>query len=121
MYATPSSSRRWTQRGLADRLRRHLRETVAAEARLDGRDDALDRLERDRPLDARALEAAQQLRVLERLAAAVALDDPQRRLLVALERREARVAVEALAAPADGLAGIAHRATPARASRHRRR
>ena len=96
------------QRGLADRLRRHLREPVAAEPRLDGRDDALDRLERHRPLDAGALEAAQQLRAIERLTAAVALDDPQRRLLEALERREARVAVEALAATADGLARVAH-------------
>src|SRR5205823_307343 len=95
------------QRGLADRLGRHLAEAVAAEARLDGRDDAFDRLERDRPLDARALEAAQQLRALERLAARVPLHDPQGRLLEALERGEAPVALEALAATADGLARVA--------------
>ena len=108
MYATPSSSRRWSSAASPIASDGDLRETVAAEPRLDGRDDALDQLERDRALDARALEAAQQLRAVERLPAAVALDDPQRRLLDALERREARVAVEALATAADGLAGIAH-------------
>ena len=108
MYATPSSSRRWSSAASPIASDGDLREPVAAEPRLDGRDDALDQLERDRALDARALESAQQLGAVERLTAAVALDDPQRRLLEALERREARVAVEALATPADGLARIAH-------------
>ena len=108
MYATPSSSRRWSSAASPIASDGDLREPVAAEPRLDGRDDALDQLQRDRALDARALEAAQQLGAVERLPAAVALDDPQRRLLEALEGREARVAVEALATPANGLAGIAH-------------
>ena len=108
MYATPSSSRRWSSAASPIASDGDLREAVAAEPRLDGRDDALDQLQRDRALDARALEAAQELGAVERLPAAVALDDPQRRLLEALEGREARVAVEALATPADGLAGIAH-------------
>jgi len=38
--------------------RRHLHRAVTADPRLDRLDDALDRLERDRPLHARALEAA---------------------------------------------------------------
>ena len=108
MYATPSSSRRWSSAASPIASDGDLRQPVAAEPRLDGRDDALDQLQRDRALDARALEPAQQLGAVERLPAAVALDDPQRRLLEALERREARVAVEALAAPANGLSRIAH-------------
>ena len=108
MYATPSSSRRWSSAASPIASDGTSERPSPRKPRLDGRDDALDRLERHRALDARALEAAQELRAIERLTAAVALDDPQHRLLEALERREARVAVEALATAADGLAGVAH-------------
>src|SRR5690606_37905185 len=68
---------------------------------LDPIDHRLDRLDADRPLLARALQAGDDLHAVERLASAVLLHDERERLLGTLVRREPPRALQALAAATD--------------------
>src|SRR5215831_10423549 len=70
--------------------------------------DAVDRIARDRALLQRALDAGTQLALVERLAAAVALDDRRQLDFDRLERIEALAALLALAPPPDRAAVVRH-------------
>jgi hypothetical protein len=66
---------------------------------LDPVDDLLDDRQADRPFLARLLQALEDRRPVERLAAAVLLDDERKHLLDAFVRGVAPLAPEALAPP----------------------
>src|SRR5581483_4205298 len=92
---------------LTDKLRRNLGTPHAKQLRFDVGDGRLDRLGRDRPLEAGHADAAAELLPVVLLAPAVLLDDEEPEPLGALVRCEPLPAAQALAAPADGVVELA--------------
>src|SRR5262249_61387581 len=84
-----------------DRRAGQLGLTGLLHALLDAIAQPLERVDRDRPLGARLLDAGEQLAPVEVLAALVALHQLRQHVLDALARGEAARALETLAAPAD--------------------